>query len=713
MTIKTKILVTVLIPVIGLVAFLSYNTYNMKSVTNEVETTVQDVFMPIVEKDIPAINNSNSAIASLLSADRDAYQAYVAQILAMETNELDELKVLEVDSLENIKQVEERVAQSSTDFDSQMNTKYGIFKEQFRVWNDNCREILRMSLALAEDHRQRELLMETSVAQFDKMRDCIDRIEMLLEEKIKVLTADETATKQQTNELYDSYTLLLNADRDAYQAYISQMQAMLSDKPEQMAAIVSDNVENIQQVFDRATKASVVFDDAMNTIYGEFKGYFERWQSDCKALVAISASGVDSRLARKALHAKSMAAFGIFRDSIDELTGLLEGKIAGQVSGINEVSKQASQTSQAMCDTMRTNIGISAVAGIIVSVVSIVLSFVICSSIIRVLKQAIESMTISAEQVASAASEVSSSSQSLAQGSCEQAAGIEEVTSSMDEIASQIIANADNAKHAHKFAQEVSNSTSSGTQAMTQMSAAINDIQRSSEETSKIVKTIDEIAFQTNLLALNAAVEAARAGEAGKGFAVVAEEVRNLAMRSAEAARSTTSMIEESVKNANNGVEIVTKVGNMLDEITQSVGKTTEFVSNISTSNDEQAAAINQIKTAVRQMDSVTQSAASASEQGASAAEELTAQAENMKEIVFDLAAMVGGSSNGSRALTKTDATSPKQSPKLGKTDQTFHAIAAGQTKKTEPAKSTISAKAASHAESVIPFENDGFDEFN
>ncbi len=713
MTIKAKILVTVIIPVVGLVAFLSYNTYKMKSVSNEVETTVQDVFMPIVEKDIPAINNSNSAIAFLLSADRDAYQAYVAQILAMETDELEDLKGLEADSLENIKQVEERVAKSATDFDSQMNTKYGVFKEQFRLWNDNCREILKMSLALAEDHRQRGLLMETSVAQFDKMRDCIDRIEMLLEEKIKVLTADEASTKQQTNELYESYTLLLNADRDAYQAYLSQMQAMVTDSPEQMTKIVSDNVENIQQVFDRATKASVVFDDSMNAIYAEFKGYYERWQSDCKALVAISAQGVESRLARKALHAKSMAAFGIFRNSIDELTNLLEAKIAKQVSGITEVSEQASKTSQEMCEGMQRSIGFSAVAGTIISVVSIVLSFVICTSIIKVLKQAIESMTVSAEQVAAAASQVSSSSQSLAQGSCEQAAGIEEVTSSMDEIASQIIANAENAKHAHKFAQEVSSSTSSGTKAMTEMSAAINDIQKSSEETSKIVKTIDEIAFQTNLLALNAAVEAARAGEAGKGFAVVAEEVRNLAMRSAEAARSTTGMIEESVKNANNGVEIVTKVGNMLDEITQSVGKTTEFVSNISTSNDEQAAAINQIKTAIRQMDGVTQSAASASEQGASAAEELTAQAETMKEIVFELAAMVGGNGRESNYMAKAQTAKPKQTPKFGKTDQTFHNIASGSAKKTEPVKTTPTAKAVSHAESVIPFENDGFDEFN
>ena len=116
--------------------------------------------------------------------------------------------------------------------------------------------------------------------------------------------------------------------------------------------------------------------------------------------------------------------------------------------------------------------------------------------------------------------------------------------------------NAQNAEQANTLSSQARQSAQHGAEAVKRMSAAIDDIQKSSNETSKIIKVIDEIAFQTNLLALNAAVEAARAGEAGKGFAVVAEEVRNLAMRSAEAAKNTSGLIEKSVQHAQNGVKI-------------------------------------------------------------------------------------------------------------------------------------------------------------
>ena len=279
--------------------------------------------------------------------------------------------------------------------------------------------------------------------------------------------------------------------------------------------------------------------------------------------------------------------------------------------------------------------------GFVALVLSAVIAFFLIRSITKPIIRIASMLTLGAEQTTSAAGQVSSASQSLAQGASEQAASLEETTASMEEMASMTNQNADNASQAKKLAEVAWSSAEKGTDAMGRMSDAIDDIKRSSDETAKIIKTIDEIAFQTNLLALNAAVEAARAGEAGKGFAVVAEEVRNLAQRSAEAARSTSDMIADSVKNADNGVAISREVAEALGEIAEGSRKVNDLVGEIAAASNEQSQGIDQINKAVSQMDQVTQANAASAEESASAAEELSAQAEELSSIVEELQAII------------------------------------------------------------------------
>lgn len=371
---------------------------------------------------------------------------------------------------------------------------------------------------------------------------------------------------------------------------------------------------------------------------------------------------------------------------VQTLLGQACDHVETAVQTVNTETLQMSKTTQFAIGT----IAVTAV------VVGLFCAYYITRRIVMVLRRIIASLQDGASQVAAASGQVSSASQSLAEGTTEQAAGLEETSSSLEEMSSMTKQNADNAQQADTLSSQSQQSAQSGSEAMRRMSNAINDIQRSSDETAKIIKVIDEIAFQTNLLALNAAVEAARAGEAGKGFAVVAEEVRNLAMRSADAAKNTADMIQESVKNSQNGVTISAEVSKMLDEIVDSTQKTSDLVGEISAASSEQAQGIDQVNTAVSQMDKVTQQNAANAEESASASEELSAQAESMQEIVWNLSALVGGAGN---VTTHSAADHHRRAAgQTNLTDQAFHQIA-----QSEPKKSSV--KAAAMRE--IPLEDD------
>jgi hypothetical protein len=275
--------------------------------------------------------------------------------------------------------------------------------------------------------------------------------------------------------------------------------------------------------------------------------------------------------------------------------------------------------------------------------ITVFLSFFLSAGISRKIKNVVSKLVEGTEQVGSASQQVASASQSLAEGASEQAASLQETGSSLEEMASMTRQNADNTRQANILAADASVAVTKGVAAMGDMSKAIQEIKKSSDETAKIIKVIDEIAFQTNLLALNAAVEAARAGEAGKGFAVVAEEVRNLAQRSAEAAKNTNVLIEDSQKNAENGVRVTQEYVLILNEITTGIKKVKDLVSDVTLASEEQSRGISRINTAVSEMDQVTQQNASGAEECSSASEELAAQAQQMQGAVAQLSIIVGG----------------------------------------------------------------------
>ena len=240
----------------------------------------------------------------------------------------------------------------------------------------------------------------------------------------------------------------------------------------------------------------------------------------------------------------------------------------------------------------------------------------------------------STSQVSTGAKQVADGAQALAQGSTEQAASVQELSSSIAEIASKTKENSELAGKTSQLSETIKQNALKGSSQMDDMITAVKEINEASQSISKIIKTIDDIAFQTNILALNAAVEAARAGQHGKGFAVVAEEVRNLASKSAEAAKDTGDMIQNSMEKAEYGSNIAGETAESLKDIVTGISESSEFISEIARSSEEQSLGISQINTGIDQVAQVVQQNSATAEESAAASEEMSSQSSILEELI-------------------------------------------------------------------------------
>ncbi len=249
---------------------------------------------------------------------------------------------------------------------------------------------------------------------------------------------------------------------------------------------------------------------------------------------------------------------------------------------------------------------------------------------------AIVRVSSSTDQVTNSSEQVSSSAQALAQGATEQAGSIEELAATITDISEKINLNAENANKSSSMALEVVDAMNASNEQMQKLIASMEEIDNKSKEISKIIKTIEDIAFQTNILALNATVEAAHAGAAGKGFAVVADEVRNLASKSADAAKDTTSLISDSIKAISEGVELTNLTAEELRKVMDGVNSTTDVIKGITEASNEQATAVSQISIGLDQIAAVVHNNSATSEESAATSEELSSQAMVLKQIVSE-----------------------------------------------------------------------------
>jgi methyl-accepting chemotaxis protein len=525
---------------------------------------------------------------------------------------------------------------------------------------------------------QAEVQAEIEAALQQVHQDAGDTDTRKVLETVSASQIDVVAAKQRNDEIERRIMELTDLSVQQSNGYVEQVAMKLADPNQadsvstlERLVIIGANLNTSANLTVKTLFYRMASDPTAQTELVAFLNRaIQNAQQDVERLAntPFAALPVEALKANKTIHALVTESVANFKKIAQSKTAMDES-FDTLLTELEEINRQANTSVVASIQRSYLKIGVMLVTA---AILIVALTVVITRGLTRTIRSVVGHLRRTTSEVTSASSQVSQSSQSLAQGATEQAAGLEETSSSLEQMAAMTKQNADNSQQANTLMQETATVVASGKHAMEQVQGTINEIKSSSDETAKIVKVIDDIAFQTNLLALNAAVEAARAGEAGKGFAVVAEEVRNLAMRSAEAARNTTDLIRTSQDRSSRGVEVSGEAAEAMERIAGGAQTAAELISEISAASQEQAQGIDQVNTAVSQMDQVTQKNAANAEESASASEELSAQAESLNDLVADLVALVeGGDGKGSAGADPAPSGS-----KLKTSDRLFHRIA-------------------------------------
>jgi len=437
---------------------------------------------------------------------------------------------------------------------------------------------------------------------------------------------------------------------------------------------------------------------------------------------------------------EALSRMGKFNEAFSALEGK-NGAVSAELTRMALALKDGEISSAA--NTRSSMLIILVIGALIGASCSIFINRKICS----VLNDLSQALGEASTQVAGSSRHIAASGEALAQRSTEQAASFQETVANLSAIEAAAKSSSENARAADVLSNEIQAFLTDGTKHVTEMNNSITAIKTAADETSQIIKTIDEIAFQTNLLALNAAVEAARAGEAGRGFAVVAEEVRSLALRSATAAKDTEARIKKSSELASDGAKVSASVVKFLNETNDKTGQSAALVKEIAQQSVQQSQDIMRISATLIELDEVTQLNAASAEEFAATGNELTVQSDSMRKSIGRLNDVVNGSqadgwdsSIDKELAAPTSVTgTPVQSRKVAYTSAAPKAVrSAAATKAGSPAakqyKSVSSAAAASkprasatgaaasvvsasrpsksQAESMIPLEDGDFQGF-
>lgn len=636
---------------------------------------------------IPKLQNSGRNVSLTLNADRDAYQAYVAQLEAQGTFDADIIKEADEDNKENIQQVYDRVVKASETFSAEMVSSYNDFKQLFPEWKALSRKTIGLCFEYSDNHHKREETIAQAEKAFSSMRSLIDDITEMLEAKIAV--SPEFGLKYAK-----SINFVLNADRDAYQAMEARLRAMNARDFDSLDAYQADSVANIKQVGERMAKASIQFDRSMMGKYVEFKKLYQEWQNTNQQAIQLSRMLKQNRDQVSVVEARAMAKFDETRDVIDIMGSQSDDVSNKYVALAYEEAETVNRLAVESEKTISSMITASIILFAGVLLVLIIVSGIVVNAIVKPInnaadglkniaegdgdlttrlvvqtrdevgllsdsfnkfieklqqmiidiKQGVETLSSSSTQMESIADAMSGSADQTLQRANAVAAASEEMNTNMSSVASvmnQSSANlnavasaaeemnstineiAGNAENARGIALKSVSKANDSTQVMNGLSQSANAI-------GKVVETITDISEQVNLLSLNASIEAARAGEAGKGFAVVANEIKDLAKQTSDATLDIKNRIEDIQKSSTSSLGSIEEISTVITDVN-------DIVSTIATAVEEQSSATREIARNIGQassgMDDVNSNVTESSAVSAEIAQDITGVHDASEEI--------------------------------------------------------------------------------
>ena len=637
---------------------------------------------------IPKLQDSGKNVSLSLNADRDAYQAYVAQLEAKGTHDAEAINKADAGNLENIQQVHDRIKSASATFSKEMLNTYDKFQSLFPEWQQLSRKTIALCHEYSETYRNRETIIKTAETSFSSMRALMNDITEMFETKIAASSGNSLKYATAVN-------FVVNADRDAYQAMEARIRAISAENLDILASYDSDNAENIEQVGERMKKASGEYDAAMMDKYTEFKEYYKTWKDASREAVKLSRTLKGNRDELNHIETASLAKFGETRDVIDaigtqsdELSQTYISLAQQEAEKVNRLAKKSKDTISSM---IKASIILFTAVLLILTAVSVVVVRAIVKPIndtaaglkdiaegegdlttrlpvstrdevgllsesfnkfieklhqmITEIKHGVETLSSSSTEMASIADDMSNSSDQTSQRADAVAAASEEMNSNMSSVAAAMEESSINLNTLASAAKEMNSTINEiAGNAEKARSVTLNAVSKADESTTimnglsssanaigKVVETITDISEQVNLLSLNATIEAARAGEAGKGFAVVANEIKDLAKQTSEASLDIKNRIEDIQQSSSSSLSSIEEISKVIIDVNDIVSTIATAVEEQSSATSEIAQNINQASSGIEEVNSNVNQSSTVS---AEISQEIIGVNESSREIV-------------------------------------------------------------------------------